>query len=87
MLCRLGYKVRNDVLVPVPIYRSRTAMVDVVIDLAAIPAAALRVQRRRPACRQSRCPAWSSRSPSPPRSPSPVAVAGAALRGLRRLAR
>ncbi|MGQ0617425.1 MAG: glycosyltransferase family 2 protein [Acidimicrobiia bacterium] len=48
VLCRLGYRVRNDVLVPVPVYRSRTRMVDVVIDLVAIPAAALRVTRRRP---------------------------------------
>jgi glycosyltransferase involved in cell wall biosynthesis len=49
VLSRLGYKVRNDVLVPVPIYRSRTRMVDVVIDLCAIPAAAVRVQRQAPA--------------------------------------
>jgi glycosyltransferase involved in cell wall biosynthesis len=48
VLCRLGYRVRNDVLVPVPVYRSRTRMKDVVIDLAAIPAAAWRVHRRRP---------------------------------------
>ena len=43
VLCRLGYHVRNDVLVPVPVYRSRTRMVDVFIDLAAIPMAAFRV--------------------------------------------
>jgi glycosyltransferase involved in cell wall biosynthesis len=49
VLWRLGYKVRNDVVVPVPIYRSRTSMVDVVIDLWSIPAAAIRVQRKRPA--------------------------------------
>jgi glycosyltransferase involved in cell wall biosynthesis len=48
VLCRLGYKVRNDILVPVPLYRSRTRMADVVIDLAAIPAAAYRVSARRP---------------------------------------
>jgi len=48
VMCRLGYKVRNDVLVPVPVYRSRTDLADVVIDLVAIPLAALRVQRRRP---------------------------------------
>jgi glycosyltransferase involved in cell wall biosynthesis len=48
VLSRLGYKVRNDVLVPVPIYRSRTRMTDVFIDLWSIPAAAVRVQRRRP---------------------------------------
>src|SRR4051794_4227795 len=46
VMCRLGYRVRNDVLVPVPVYRSRTRMRDVVIDLAAIPAAAWRVWRR-----------------------------------------
>ncbi|HEY3142786.1 MAG TPA: glycosyltransferase family 2 protein [Acidimicrobiales bacterium] len=46
VLGRLGYKVRNDIVVPVPIYRSRTRMVDVVIDLLAIPAAAFRVIRR-----------------------------------------
>ena len=48
VLCRLGYRVRNDVLVPVPVYRSRTRMVDVFIDLAAIPTAAFRVTARRP---------------------------------------
>jgi glycosyltransferase involved in cell wall biosynthesis len=48
VLCRLGYRVRNDVLVPVPVYRSRTRMVDVFIDLAAIPMAAFRVTVRRP---------------------------------------
>jgi glycosyltransferase involved in cell wall biosynthesis len=50
VLCRLGYKVTNDLLVPVPLYRSRTRLRDVVIDLAAIPAAAFRVRpsRRRP---------------------------------------
>ena len=39
---------RNDVLVPVPVFRSRTRMKDVVIDLAAMPAAAFRVTLRRP---------------------------------------
>jgi glycosyltransferase involved in cell wall biosynthesis len=48
VLARLGYNVTNDVLVPVPIYRSRTRMIDVFIDLAAIPLAALRVHTRRP---------------------------------------
>jgi glycosyltransferase involved in cell wall biosynthesis len=48
VMCRLGYHVRNDVLVPVPVYRSRTRMVDVFIDLAAIPMAAFRVTMRRP---------------------------------------
>ena len=49
VLCRLGYRVRNDVMVPVPIYRSRTRMRDVVIDLSVIPLAAYRaVTDRRP---------------------------------------
>src|SRR4051795_11847544 len=48
VMCRLGYRVRNDILVPVPVYRSRTSMQDVFIDLAAIPTAAMRVSARRP---------------------------------------
>ena len=52
VMCRLGYRVRNDILVPVPVYRSRTRMIDVVIDLAAIPTAAVRVSARRPPERQ-----------------------------------
>ncbi len=48
VLSRLGYRVRNDVLVPVPVFRSRTRMKDVVIDLAAMPAAAFRVTLKRP---------------------------------------
>jgi glycosyltransferase involved in cell wall biosynthesis len=47
VLSRLGYAVRNDVLVPVPVFRSRTRMSDVVVDLVAIPLAAARVGRRR----------------------------------------
>jgi glycosyltransferase involved in cell wall biosynthesis len=48
VLARLGHRVRNDILVPVPVYRSRTRMKDVVIDMAAIPAAAYRVSNERP---------------------------------------
>jgi hypothetical protein len=48
VLCRLGYRVRNDILVPVPVYRSRTRMYDVFVDLGAIPLAAVRVTTRRP---------------------------------------
>jgi glycosyltransferase involved in cell wall biosynthesis len=48
VMSRLGYKVRNDILVPVPIYRSRTRMYDVVVDMLAIPMAAVRVTTRRP---------------------------------------
>ena len=47
VLCRLGYRVRNDLLVPVPVYRSRTRVRDVLIDLGAIPVAAWRVWRGR----------------------------------------
>lgn len=43
VLGRLGYRVANDVVVPVPVSRSRTRMVDAVIDVAAIPWAAIRV--------------------------------------------
>jgi glycosyltransferase involved in cell wall biosynthesis len=46
VLSRLGYSVRNDVLVPVPVFRSRTRMKDVVIDLVAMPLAAARVALR-----------------------------------------
>lgn len=47
VLCRLGYRVRNDVMVPVPVFRSRTRFVDAAIDLAMIPVAAARARRRR----------------------------------------
>jgi glycosyltransferase involved in cell wall biosynthesis len=49
VLCRLGYRVRNDVLVAVPVFRSRTRWSDAFIDLAVIPLTALRVWRRRKA--------------------------------------
>ncbi len=49
VLSRLGYKVRNDIVVPVPVFRSRTRMKDVFIDLAMIVVAAVRVSRRKPA--------------------------------------
>jgi glycosyltransferase involved in cell wall biosynthesis len=52
VLCRLGYAVRNDVLVAVPVFRSRTRMKDVVIDLAAIPLAAGRLAWRRRGARR-----------------------------------
>lgn len=52
VLSRLGYRIRNDVVVPVPVFRSRTRMKDVLIDLAAMPAAAFRVTVRRPKDRQ-----------------------------------
>jgi glycosyltransferase involved in cell wall biosynthesis len=43
VLCRLGRRVTNDVLVPVPLYRSRTRLVDAAIDAVMIPVAACRV--------------------------------------------
>jgi peptidoglycan/xylan/chitin deacetylase (PgdA/CDA1 family) len=49
VLCQLGYKVRNDHLVPVPVARSRTRMRDALIDVGVIPVAATRVWRRNPA--------------------------------------
>jgi glycosyltransferase involved in cell wall biosynthesis len=47
VLGRRHAKVRNDVLVPVPVFRSRTRLVDFVIDAAMIPVAAARVWLRR----------------------------------------
>jgi glycosyltransferase involved in cell wall biosynthesis len=46
--CRLGYRVRNDVLLPVPVYRSRTRLRDAVIDLVMVVVAARRAARRTP---------------------------------------
>ncbi|MDQ1425294.1 MAG: hypothetical protein QOD72_2792 [Acidimicrobiaceae bacterium] len=46
VLGRLGYRVRNDVLVPIPVARSRTRMRDAAIDALAIPLAALRTEMR-----------------------------------------
>ncbi len=46
VLCQLGYRVRNDHVVPVPVARSRTRLRDAAIDLAVIPVAAGRVWRR-----------------------------------------
>jgi UDP-glucose 4-epimerase len=45
VMSRLGYRVRNDHLVPVPVARSRTSITDAAIDFAAIPLAASRVWR------------------------------------------
>ena len=44
-MSRLGYRVRNDHVVPVPVARSRTSLTDAAIDFAAIPIAASRVWR------------------------------------------
>jgi dolichol-phosphate mannosyltransferase len=48
VMSRLGMRIDNSILVPVPIFRSRTRMKDVVIDLAAMVGAAFRVTMRRP---------------------------------------
>jgi len=47
VLGRRGAKVRNDILVPVPVFRSRTRLVDFIIDAAMIPVAAVRVWSKR----------------------------------------
>ena len=46
VLCRLGYKVRNDVVLPVPVFRSRTRLRDAVIDASMIVVAARRAAGR-----------------------------------------
>jgi peptidoglycan/xylan/chitin deacetylase (PgdA/CDA1 family) len=56
VMSRLGYRVRNDHLVPVPVSRSRTRLRDAVIDLAVIPVAAARVWHREPRAEDR---AWS----------------------------
>ena len=71
VLCRLGYRVRNDVPVPVPVFRSRTRYSDALIDLTVIPLSALRVWRRR------------GRSPVSPASGRGAPVAGPAPAGRR----
>ncbi len=65
VMSRLGYRVRNDHVVPVPVSRSRTRLRDAVIDLAVIPVAA------------SACPGAASRLRRPrvrPRRPGAVAL-------------
>ncbi len=53
VLPRLGYRVRNDLLVPVPVFRSRTSFYDAAVDLGAMPLAWWRVvSRRSPAVRR-----------------------------------
>jgi glycosyltransferase involved in cell wall biosynthesis len=54
VMCRLGHAVSNDLLVSVPVFRSRTRLRDVVIDVVAIPLAVLRVARRRARDREVR---------------------------------
>ena len=57
VMSRLGYRVRNDRLVPVPVARSRTSLTDAAVDFAAIPIAASRVWH---ADQQGRAPATLS---------------------------
>ena len=72
ILPRLGYRVRNDYLVPVPVFRSRTSFYDAAIDLGAMPLAWWRVESRR--------------SPGI-RTGVPLMAAGAALAGARAVRR
>lgn len=58
ILPRLGYRVSNDLLVPVPIFRSRTRLKDALIDLAAMPAAWWRLVTARN--RPQDVPSWST---------------------------
>jgi glycosyltransferase involved in cell wall biosynthesis len=67
VLSRLGYRVCNDVLVPVPVFRSRTRPLDAVIDLAVIPMAAARTLGSRRGSRASR----AARRAARPRSGAP----------------
>ena len=48
VLSRLGYKIGNDLLVPVPVFRSNTRWRDAVQDLCMCPVAWFRAVRRRP---------------------------------------
>jgi glycosyltransferase involved in cell wall biosynthesis len=46
VLCRLGYRVRNDVVLSVPVFRSRTRLRDAVIDATMIVVASWRSRSR-----------------------------------------
>jgi glycosyltransferase involved in cell wall biosynthesis len=58
ILPRLGYRVSNDLSVPVPIFRSRTRLKDALIDLAAMPVAWWRLVTARNRPRD--VPSWST---------------------------
>lgn len=68
VLCRLGYRVRNDVPVPVPVLRSRTRWCDALIDVAVIPLSALRVWRS--GRRRAPSPATGPAAPAPNGAPA-----------------
>ena len=57
ILPHLGYRVCNDLVLPVPVFRSRTRLKDALIDFAAMPAAWWRVVTMR--ARPRDMPAWS----------------------------
>ncbi len=78
VMCRLGYRVRNDFLVPVPIFRSRTRMKDALIDFAVMPLAAWRVWR----AKRKFAPAIAGAA-----SGAAVAATTAVVRGRRRARR
>jgi len=58
ILPRLGHCISNDLLVPVPVFRSRTRIKDVLIDVVAIPAAWWRVVTAR--SRPRDVPSWGT---------------------------
>ena len=76
VLCRLGYRVRNDVPVPVPVFRSRTRYSDALIDLTVIPLSAVRVWRRRLLGRGRSPVSPASGRGAPAASPAPAGRRG-----------
>jgi glycosyltransferase involved in cell wall biosynthesis len=64
VLGRRKAKIRNDVLVPVPVSRSRTRLADFVVDAAMIPVAAVRVWLRRGGKGGRLAPATAAQQPS-----------------------
>jgi hypothetical protein len=72
VLCRLGYRVGNDVPVPVPVVRSRTRIRDAVIDVVMIVVASFRVVVRRPRGGRSTAAPVAAQIPRP----RPVGAAG-----------
>ena len=76
VLGRLGYRVRNDVLVPVPIFRSRTRLFDALVDLVVIPLTAARVWRRRTSPRRPVFRGADRGAPAAARAPSGLPGSG-----------
>jgi glycosyltransferase involved in cell wall biosynthesis len=73
VLGRRRASVRNDVLVPVPVFRSRTRLADFVIDAAMIPVAAARVWAKRAGRGGRLAPAPAAASAAGPVTGSPPA--------------